>query len=199
MKIGVTNWMDLEFGLSLLNGLRQSGGGLNATNDSGGTTRARGFGDTLVGAKINLFGNDGGDQSLALLPFIKLPTAARGFGNDHVEFTLNAPYTIALGKPWSLTLEPNVGILRNAANTRYRENYGFIANLSRPVLVEGLTAAVEVAVDVSSERKERPRVSFDPSLQYLITKNLQLDVGVYIGLNKQTPRYISYTGVSYRF
>lgn len=207
VKLGVTDWIDFEVGLALFNSLRQSGGatsfngpsGASGAVETGGPIRARGFGDTLLGAKVNLFGNDGGDQSFALLPFIKVPTAARGLGNDHVEFLLNAPYTIALSKPWSLTLEPNFGVVRNVDNTRYRENYGMIVNLSRPILIEGLTVAGEVAVDISSERKERTRVSFDPSLQYLINKNLQLDVGIYLGLNRATPRYIPYTGVSYRF
>ncbi len=213
LKLGVTNWMDIEVATALFNSLRQSGGGAlggapgpsNAPDDastqggSPGSTRARGFGDTSVGAKINLFGNDGGDQSLALIPFVKFPTAARGIGNGRVEFTLNAPYTIALSKPWSLTLEPNFGILRNQANSEYRQNYGFIANLNRPVLVDGLTAAIEVAVDVSSERKAMTKVSLDPSLQYLLAKNLQLDVGIYLGLNRATPRYNPYVGVSYRF
>jgi hypothetical protein len=36
-------------------------------------------------------------------------------------------------------------------------------------------------------------------LQYLVSKNLQLDVGVYLGLNNATPRYNPYIGVSYRF
>lgn len=209
--------MDVELGLALFNRLRQSGGsgatngGVGSSNasatqagSSGGDianppTRARGFGDTLLGAKINVFGNDGGEQSLAFLPFLKLPTAARGLGNDHVEFTLNGPYTIALSKPWPLTLEPNFGVVRNTDNTRYRENYGFLANLNRPILVEGLTTAVEIAVDVSSERKEKTRLSFDPSLQYLITKTLQIDVGAYLGLNKATPRYNPYIGISARF
>ena len=199
LKLGITNWMDLELGLALFNGLRQNGPANIAGRPGGELTRASGFGDTQVGAKINLFGNDGGDQSLALLPFVKIPTAAPGLGNGHIEFTLNAPYTIALSKPWSLTLEPNFGVLRNADNTRYRQNYGFIANLSRPVFIEGLTAAAEIAVDVSSEREQRPRVSFDPSLQYLLAKNLQIDVGVFLGLNKATPRYLAYTGISYRF
>lgn len=215
LKLGVTNWLDLELGTALFNSLRQSGGNSQPTVDpagssntptassdqagSGGPTTARGFGDTVLGAKINLFGNDGGSQSMALLPFLKLPTAARGLGNDHVEFTINAPYTVALSKPWSLTLEPNFGVLRNAANAGYRENYGFIANLNRPILIEGLTAAIEVAVDRSSEIKSFTKVSLDPSLQYLLTKTLQLDVGIYLGLNKATPRYNPYVGISYRF
>jgi hypothetical protein len=213
LKYGVTNWMDVQVGLAFFNSLRQSGGGMgaagSATSSNGppvdstlgaSLTRAQGFGDTLLGAKINLFGNDNpAGQQLAILPFIKLPTSARGLGNDYVEFTLNAPYTIPLSKPWSLTLEPNFGVIRNADNTRYRENYGFIANLNRPAFVEGLTAAAEIAVDVSSERGDGTKVSFDPSLQYLVTKNLQLDVGIYLGLNRVTPRYIPYVGISARF
>jgi hypothetical protein len=177
IKLGINNWMDFEVGLALANSLHQSTGSLTGNT----VFRASGFGDTQVGAKINLFGNDGSDQSLALLPFFKLPTAARGLGNGHIEFSLNAPYTIALSKPWSLTLEPSFGILRDSQNLGYRADYGMIANLSRPILVEGLTAAVEVAVNATSERGQKSKVSFDPSLQYLLTKTLQLDVGIYLG------------------
>lgn len=200
LKLGVTNWMDVELGLALFNSLRQSDGSTaNVSNGGADTVTARGFGDTFLGAKINVFGNDGGDRSLAFLPFLKLPTAASGIGNDHVEFTLNVPYTIALSKPWSLTLEPNMGVLRNSDNTAYRGGYGFIVNLSRPVFIEGLTAAVELAVDASTDRADATKMSFDPSLQYLLSKNLQLDVGAYLGLNKATPRYNPYIGISYRF
>lgn len=198
LKLGVTNWVDVELGLALFNSLHQSDGP-SANMSNGGTITARGFGDTFLGAKINAFGNDGGDQSLAFLPFLKLPTAASGIGNDHVEFTVNVPYTIALSNPWSLTLEPNVGLLRNSDNTAYRGDYGFIVNLNRPVLIKGLTAAVEFAVDASTVTTDATKMSFDPSLQYLLSKNLQLDVGAYLGLNKATPRYNPYVGVSYRF
>ncbi len=58
---------------------------------------------------------------------------------------------------------------------------------------------MEVAVDASSEKKAGTKLSFDPSLQYLVNKNLQLDVGVYLGLNTATPRYNPYIGISYRF
>lgn len=30
-------------------------------------------------------------------------------------------------------------------------------------------------------------------------KKFQIDAGVYIGLNKATPRYVAYTGFAYRF
>ena len=198
-KLGVTNSIDLEVATALYNYLSQSGGGSPPLV-------AKGFGDTSVGAKINLFGNDSGKQSFALLPFVKLPTAATGIGNGYAEYMLNAPYTIDF-KPWSLTLEPNFGILRNSTNTAYRENYGFIANLNRSFLSDKLIAAIEVATDFSSESESEsesesgsePKVSIDPSLQYLLTRDLQVDAGIYIGTNRATPKYIAYTGVSYRY
>ena len=114
---------------------------------------------------------------MALLPFVKFPTAAPDLGNGYAEYTLNVPYTID-AKPWSLTLEPNFGILRNSTNTAYRENYGFIANLNRSFLSDKLIVAIEVATDISSEPGSEPKVSIDPSLQYLLTRDLQLDVGI---------------------
>ena len=191
IKFGVTTSIDFEVATALFNHLSQTGGGSPPLV-------ARGFGDTSLGAKINLFGNNSGNQSLALLPFVKLPTAATGIGNGYAEYMLNAPYTID-AKPWSLTLEPNFGLLRNSTNTGYRENYGFIANLNRSFLSDKLTAAIEVATDFSSEPGAQPKVSIDPSIQYLLTRDLQLDAGVYIGLNRATPRYIAYTGISYRY
>ena len=74
-----------------------------------------------------------------------------------------------------------------------------MAALSRPVLIDGLTAAIDVAVEGSSERKTSTQVSLDPALAYKVTKNLQLDAGIYIGLNRATPRTQSYVGISYRF
>lgn len=50
---------------------------------------------------------------------------------------------------------------------------------------------------MSSERKAPTRVSFAPSLQDLIAKNLQIDLGVYLGPNKPAPRYGRYAGISY--
>jgi Putative MetA-pathway of phenol degradation len=190
-KFGVNDSIDIEVATAVFNYLSQSGGGSPPLV-------ARGFGDTAVGAKINLFGNDSGNQSLALLPFVKFPTAAPNIGNGFTEFMLNAPYTID-AKPWSLTLEPNFGILRDSTNTGYRENYGFIANLNRSFFSEKLIGAIEVAADFSSEAGSEPKVSIDPSLQYLLTRDLQLDVGIYIGANRATPRYIAYTGISYRY
>jgi hypothetical protein len=193
LKLGVTNWMDIEGGFALFNKTR-------ITDSNGNVSqRGSGFGDFLLGSKINLFGNDGGDQSLALLPFIKFPTASNNIGNGVVEYSLNVPYTIALSEPWSITIEPALGYLKNYSDNGLHGDYSFLVNLNRPIFIKTLTAALEFASEFSADRNIPSRYTVDPSLQWVVSPGVQLDVGMYIGLNKAAPDYISYSGISFRY
>lgn len=193
LKLGVTNWAEIEVQIPSYNSLSVRG------RDGTGNLRARGFGDLMIGGKINLFGNDGGDRALALYPLIKIPTAARGLGNNMVEYTLNVPYTIALPNKFSLTLEPAVGLLRNLNKQGYHADYQLLANLNRPIIGETVTAALEIAAEYTTDHNIKRRYTIDPSLQWLVTPALQLDVGAYIGLNKNAPDYNPYVGISFRY
>ena len=193
LKMGVTNAIDIEAAFALYNQNRVT------DRATGNSVIGSGFGDIALGSKINLFGNDGGRQALALLPFVKLPTAAQNVGNGVTEFTLNVPYSVDLDSLWSLTLEPALGLLKNAANNGLHGDYQLLVNLNRLVFVKTVTAALEVASDYASDRQITPRYTLDPSLQWLVTPSLQLDVGIYLGLNRAAPDYNPYTGISYRY
>ena len=193
LKLGLTNWAELDVFLPLYNTL-------NVRSRNGqGIARAQGFGDVLLGGKVNFFGNDGGDRALAAIGFIKLPTAARGLGNNMVEYTLNLPFTTTLANKFSLTVEPAIGVLRNLNSQGYQVDYQFLINLNRPIIGETVIAALELALDFPGDRNIGPRHTIDPSLQWLITPNTQLDVGVYIGLTKAAPDWNPYVGISFRF
>jgi hypothetical protein len=193
LKLGVTNWAEIEVQVPTYNSLAVR------SRSSGDHIRARGFGDLLVGGKISLFGNDGGEQALALFPLIKLPTAARNLGNNMVEFSLNAPYTVGLPAKFSLTLEPAIGLLRNLNKQGYHGDYQFLANLNRPVIGDAVTLALEIAAEYTTDHNIRPRYTLDPSVQWLVTPAIQLDAGIYIGLNKDAPDYNPYVGISFRY
>lgn len=192
LKLGVTNWAEIEVQIPTYNSMA-------VRSRSGGKLHAEGFGDLLLGGKINLFGNDGGDQALALYPLIKLPTAARKLGNNMVEYSLNVPYTAALPAKFAVTFEPAVGLLRNLNKQGLHADYQILANLNRPIFGDVVTAAVEIAAEYTTDHNIGPRYSLDPSLQWLATPNLQLDAGIYIGLNKAAPDYNPYAGVSFRY
>ena len=139
LKLGITNWAELDVIFPVYNSLAVR------SREGGGNERAFGIGDVLVGGKVNFFGNDDGKHALGAIAFIKLPTAARGLGNNMVEYSLNMPYTIALPAKFSLTLEPAVGLLRNYNKQGYHADYQFLANLNRPIIGEVVTAALEIA------------------------------------------------------
>lgn len=193
LKLGITNWAELDIFLPLYNSLAIR------SRDQSNVERASGFGDVLLGGKVNFFGNDGGDQSLGAIGFIKVPTAAPGLGNDMVEYSLNLPFTTALPSKFSLTLEPAFGLFRNLNKQGYEGDYQFLANLNRPIIGEKVTAALELALDFSGDHNIGPRHTIDPSLQWLVQSNLQLDAGAYIGLTKAAPDWNPYVGVSYRY
>ena len=139
LKLGITNWAELDAFFPLYNTL-------NVRNrDGGGMFRAHGFGDVLLGGKVNFFGNDQGRQAFGAIGFIKVPTAGRGLGNDTVEYALNFPFTTALFDKFSLTLEPAVGLIRNLAKPGYQSDWQFLVNLNYPIIGEVVTAAIELA------------------------------------------------------
>lgn len=55
------------------------------TQSRSGNQRVQGFGDTLLRAKFNLWGNDGGDTAFGLVPYVKFPTANEEVGNARYE------------------------------------------------------------------------------------------------------------------
>jgi hypothetical protein len=151
MKVGVTNWADLEAAFAFYNETRVT------NRATGATTKGNGFGDVAFGSKINLFGNDSGTQALALLPFIKIPTAANNVGNGVIEYTLNVPYTINLDTLWSVTMEPAFGLLKNINDNGLHGDYSFLVNVNRPVIFKTVTAALELASEYSSDPQVTPR------------------------------------------
>jgi hypothetical protein len=201
LKAGITNDVDVEAAFDLYNSTRvtsRTGGGSTTTTPSQGTLKGEGFGDVQLGSKINVFGNDGGQDSLALLPFFKIPTAARNVGNGEIEYTVNVPYTHNFDTLWSTTIEEAFGWLKDTNDASHHADYSLLANLNRPVIVPELTASVELAAEYA-ERNVPPRYTFDPALQYLVTPAFQLDMGAYIGLNKAPPDLNPYIGVSFRY
>ena len=220
LKEGLTNWADIELAFDLYSAVHTTQRGSSTTSSSvlgptgsagtsvttaggsgttpGSTQVGKGFGDMLLGGKINIFGDDGGDQALALLPFVKIPTAASNVGNGEVEYTLNVPYEINLDSLWSLTLEPAFGWLKNTENASHHGDYTALVNVNRPVFFKTVTASFELAAEYA-DHDVPPRYTADPAIQWLVTPNLQLDMGAYIGLNKAAPDYNPYIGVSFRY
>ncbi len=196
VKVGLTNSIDFEVNI---NGYRTF-----ATHDDltgASLSNGHGLGDLYIRSKVNLVGNDKGDFILALFPYIKAPTATHALGNGLVEGGLLVPMQINLPSGFTLQFLTEVDALKRAEDSRRYANFADIVTLSHtlPMISKNLTAAVEFFSSVGTDPATPPVYTFDVNLAYLLTKNIQIDVGGNFGLTKAAPNLEIYTGVSARF
>ena len=165
-----------------------------------GEATLRGTGDTTLNLKINLLNPGGSGPSVALLPFVSLPTAQHGLGAGGFQGGLVAPVALALPAGFSLSLDPEVDVARNGTGG-VRPVY--VSALS---LGHALTPQVSGAVELWASAEHAPdgwetRATADLALAWIpkASPNLQLDAGVNLGLNRTTPDVQAYVGASRRF
>ena len=191
-KVGVTNNADLEVNVPFA-GVRT----YDTTTATSGTLW--GIGDTFLRSKINLWGNDGGDTAAAIIPYIKAPSAPIGIGNGATEGGLIGPAAFSLPNSFTLLLVPEVDVFKDSLNAGYHANYVFDVNLSREV-IKNVTAYAELWSDYNADPAAKATlVSFDTAIAWVFLPNVQIDVGVNIGLTSSTPAFQVYTGLSQRF
>jgi hypothetical protein len=194
-KLGLTNTLDVELNIAPWETITSK------VRAGGRTARASGVGDLFLRAKINLVGDDGGDLAVALAPYVKAPTAPNGVGNGAVEAGLIAPIQVSLPADWSLTIDPEADVLKNADDPGRHANLSGLLSFSRP-LTKTLTLSLEVWSDVNLDPAGAvTQASFDLGAAWIPPghANFQLDGGVNLGLNNQTPTVQTYLGVSQRF
>jgi hypothetical protein len=195
LKYGVTDDFDIEANIVPYEIVR--------THDakSGVTTTDEGIGDLFLHVKWAVVGNGGSDFALVLEPFLKLPTAPASIGNGAVEGGFVVPLAWALPDGWSLGSTPEVDILKNAGDSGRHVAFTDVVGLSRGV-GGGVTLGVEAWESTDFDPAgSTQQFSFDADAAWIPDgmPNLQLDAGVNIGLNRNTPGVQIYTGVSKRF
>lgn len=192
LRLGLTNSVELQVQFT----------GYNIINIRDPKTGARiqdirGAGDLLLRSKVNLFGNEGG-MALALIPYVKFPTAARNVGNGHTEGGVIAPFTATLPWGFSLLIMPEVDVLRNANNAGHHFNFTQLISISH-ALGPKLIVSGELYSALGTDKNTPPVYTADFGLAYMLKKALQLDFGANVGLNKAAPNLQLYTGISQRF
>ncbi len=169
---------------------------------TGVSSSAGGFGDTTVGAKLNLWGNEGGDDvwktSLAIQPQFKFPTARSDVGAGRFEFAVNAPFLMNLPAGFHLGLQSGASYERNTRNTGYVAGFPTSVSVDR-VVIGSLDVYLEYACDPTMEKHVKDRQTIDVGGSYPITDNIVIDAGVNFGLNKVSNNIEVLAGISIRF
>jgi hypothetical protein len=160
----------------------------------GPKTATRGFGDTILRAKLNLWGNDGGPTAFGVFADLKLPTAADGIGNDKFEGAITLPIAYELGAGWE-------GAAMTAVEFAYTD-----AGKRRPVWVNTITFGREIApetgmfLELTSAAGDGAHVfTFNCGITHKLTPNLQIDCGANFGISRTAPDLGLFAGVSRKF
>ncbi|MEA0699142.1 transporter [Xanthomonas campestris pv. campestris] len=164
---------------------------------TGARSSLSGGGDIYLRMKARFYESD--TATVAVLPFVKAPTARTGLGNEEWEGGIALPINFALPNSFSLTFGPEVDWLADSDGSGNHIAVINAINLARP-LTPKLSMAVEVWSSINRDPAETiEQYSADIATAYLINPLLQLDVGANFGLNDRNPDAQVYVGLAHRF
>jgi hypothetical protein len=191
VKIGVTDRLHIELDLTPFTRADERAGG--------NRRRASGLGDAGVALKYRMTADDAPVQ-FAVRPFVKLPVAKRSLGNGKVEggaeFSLDSTFA---GSSAGWNLDSEVDVVSDADGSGYHFAMAQAASAGLP-LSDRFTVSAELwtSSDFDPDRTVR-QYSIDAAAAYLVSSDVQLDAGVDLGLNRDTPDLEIYSGIAIRF
>jgi hypothetical protein len=192
LKVGILNNVDLQIIAESYNIERTKD---RAANSS---TRVSGLGDLLLRCKTNLWGNDGGPSALAVMPFVKIPTNQRELGNGALEGGVIFPFAMDLPAGWGFGGQAEMDHLQDSNGSEYHQEFINTVTVSHDI-VGRLGGYVELFSNVSTERGAKWIATFDFGFTYAVTRDIQLDAGMNIGLTSAADDLNPFIGLSMRY
>lgn len=189
-KYGLTSSSDIQLNWVPFTRIR-------SRDAAGSVSTLSGVGDVTLRFKQRLTSADGAFQ-LALLPFVKLPTARLGIGNGKVEGGIAIPINYSVPGGWTITLGPQLDVLADSGGSGRHLGLTGLVNIAKQFGQFTLYNEIWTSQNFDPTGTVA-QYSYDMALAWLPTPHWQFDVGANIGLNRNTPDVVSYIGISTRF
>jgi hypothetical protein len=157
-----------------------------------------GYGDTEVRFKYNLWGNDGGETAMALMPFVKIPTARADLGNGDIEGGLIAPFAFSAPGDWSCAVMGEVDLVADEDGSGYFL-VGLASATASHAITEDTAGFLEIVGIFAAEKSNDIEAYFNTGMTWAITETSQLDGGVRVGLTSASTDLIPFIGLSNKF
>lgn len=157
-----------------------------------------GFGDIEVRLKRNLWGNDGGSTALAVMPFIKLPTAHDDLGNGEYEGGLIVPFAFDGPAEWSCSVMAEADIEADEDGSGHHFT-GVLSATTSHAVTENTATFFELVGVYSAESGADAEAYFNTGMTWAVTPTWQLDGGVRLGLTDASTDFTPFLGLSTKF
>ncbi|MEY3895298.1 MAG: hypothetical protein RLZZ214_817 [Verrucomicrobiota bacterium] len=156
-----------------------------------------GFADLQIRLKRNLWGNDEGSTSMAVMPFIQLPTSSDGLGSREVEGGLIVPFAFDGPADWSCAVMGELDLETNEDSDYHL--VGLVSATASHAMTEHTGVFFELVSSRGAESGSDWEAYFNTGMTWLVRPNWQLDGGIRIGLTDASADYSPFLGVSTKF
>jgi hypothetical protein len=157
-----------------------------------------GFGDITIRLKRNLWGNDEGSTALALMPFIKLPTAHDDLGNGEFEGGLIVPFSFQGPAGWACAVMAE-GDIEADEDGRGHHFTAITSATTSHGLTENTGVFFELVSVLSAESGADWEAYFNTGMTWAVTPTWQVDGGVRLGLTDASTDFTPFLGLSTKF
>lgn len=155
-------------------------------------------GNTELGWKYNLYGNDEGNSAVALQPYVIIPTASGGQDKKwEGGLAFNFEWQFIEKNYLGITVEPNN--VRKDDDLEWQTSLISIVSYARPFFHDRIYIFFEIFHE-EGKTSEQPQITtLDIALQYEIRERFFLDIGTFVGVSPDADDMESFFGGSYLF
>jgi hypothetical protein len=157
-----------------------------------------GFGDVQIRLKHNLWGNDEGSTALALMPYVKLPTANGDLGNGEFEAGLIVPLGFDGPAGWSFGVMAEVDLVSDENGSGYQPKLLFSATGSHE-LTQTTGIFLELVGILTPESGDEQEAYFNCGMTWALSKTWQFDGGIRVGLTGASNDLTPFLGISTKY
>ena len=190
LKLGLTDRIDLQL-------VFEPFAYQDTEPDGGGGTILEGFGSLQLRLKANLWGNDGGETALGVLPFLGIPTG-NDLGSEELGGGVALPFSMALAEGVSLGLMPQIAFVHDGDDDDHDVEFLHTAVVGFELPAD-FGVYVEYVGVASSDSATEYAASFSTGATYGVSEDLQLDAGLLVGLSRDAEDLVLFTGFTLRF
>jgi hypothetical protein len=179
-KFGLTNKLDIQFGIELY----------NIYKDSQGNTEKKGYGNTTIRLKYNFWGNEGDTRTaLGVIPYVTLPTSPV---DDEAYFGVGFPFSYGLNDALDLGAQFQGDFSPDGMN-------GYDFSYLQTVVVGGaLVGDLDFFAELAGIFAEETIFTLNGGLVYNITPNVKVDIAGNYGLVDEAYSTM-FLGLSFRY
>lgn len=158
-----------------------------------------GIGDVTLALRRNLMSPDGSGTNAAVQAYVTLPTGDDAIGAGEWSAGILLPFGFDLNDSLSLAFTPQASVEPDSDGEGHHASFGGSAGIGI-TLSDRLGAAVDLAVIQDDDPAgSSTEALLGLSMTFGLADNIQLDAGLNLGLNDDSPDTELYAGIVTRF